>query len=282
MDVIGVDVGGTHIRAGKIINGEIINQASCKVPDSKNEPEIIINSVIDTINKVFDSNVMAIGLGIPSVVDKKKGIVYDVQNIPSWKEVHLKDILEDKFKVKVFLDNDSNCFALGERIYGKGKNTGNFVGLTVGTGIGAGIINEGKLLNATNSGAGEFGMLPYLDSIYENYCSGKYFMKYKTNGKTLYEKATKGDSNALYLFSQFGVHMGNILKAIMFTIDPEKIIIGGSVAKASKYFEHEMISQIESFPYRNAKNNISIEFSEIKHPGILGAAALCFSVNGDS
>jgi glucokinase len=278
MDVIGVDVGGTHIRVGKIRNGEIINNSSCLVPSKEEDPNVIISLLIKTINEVFDNDILAIGIGIPSLVDKVKGIVYDVQNIPSWKEVYLRKILEEEFNVKVFLDNDANCFTLGEKIYGKGVGTRNFVGLTIGTGIGAGIINDGKLLITSNSGAGEFGMLPYKSSIYEDYCSGKFFKReYETSGEVLYEKAILNDPDALHIFKKFGIHMGNIIKAIMFTVDPDKIIIGGSIAKASELFKQQMLNEINDFPYRNAKKNIRIEFSEIKHPGMLGAAALCFS-----
>ena len=77
---------------------------------------------------------VAIGIGVPSVVDREKGIVYNVVNIPHWEEVHLKEILEARFSVPVYVDNDANCFALGERIFGDGKTVDNFVGLTVGYG----------------------------------------------------------------------------------------------------------------------------------------------------
>lgn len=79
---------------------------------------------------------VAIGIGVPSVVDREKGIVYNVVNIPHWEEVHLKEILEACFSVPVYVDNDANCFALGERIFGEGKTVDNFVGLTLGTGLG--------------------------------------------------------------------------------------------------------------------------------------------------
>ncbi|MDE5000888.1 ROK family protein, partial [Francisella tularensis] len=78
--------------------------------------------------------------------DREKGLVYDVQNIKSWQDLHLKEILEAEFKVPVFIDNDANCFALGQRLYGKGKHYDNCVGLTIGTGSGGGLRHTGSLL----------------------------------------------------------------------------------------------------------------------------------------
>ncbi|MDE4951107.1 ROK family protein, partial [Francisella tularensis] len=83
-----------------------------------------------TIAKVFTSEVEGIGVGISSVAEREKGIVYDVQNIKSWQDIHLKEILDAEFKVPVFIDNDENCFAIGQRLYGKGKQYENFVGIT--------------------------------------------------------------------------------------------------------------------------------------------------------
>ncbi len=280
MDVIGVDIGGTHVRAGKVRNGKIISCATDFIPSEVEDPMLVTCTVIKTIKKVFDGDIAAIGIGIPSLVDRDKGIVYDVQNIPSWKHINLKNIIESEFNVSVFLDNDANCFAIGEYFYGKGANISSLVGLTIGTGIGAGIVVNGKLLQDSNCGAGEFGMLPYLDETYEDYCSGKYFKgKYKINGDGLFEKALNDDQEAIRIFDEFGKHVGNIIKAIMFTVDPEKIIIGGSVSKASRFFRFQMMKQLDTFPFSNARKKIQIEFSEILQPGLLGAAALCLGKN---
>ena len=126
---------------------------------------------MSTIEEVFDSAVSGIGVGVPSIVDVEKGIVYDVQNIPSWKEVHLKQLLEERFQVPVFINNDANCFAIGEKHFGKGKDHENMIGLIVGTGMAGGIIIKNQLYNGYNCGSGEFGMIPYLEHNYEYYSS---------------------------------------------------------------------------------------------------------------
>ena len=99
----------------------------------------------------------------------------------------MKEILEACFSVPVYVDNDANCFALGERIFGEGKTVDNFVGLTLGTGLGGGIIQNGKLLADANCGSGEFGMIPYQGQILEYFCSGSYFMNvWGVDGKEMY------------------------------------------------------------------------------------------------
>ena len=123
----------------------------------------------------------------------KRGVVYDVQNIPSFKEVDLKRILEEEFKIPTYINNDANCFIVGEKYFGAGRDYKNIVGLIIGTGLGAGLYTNGKLYCGTNCGAGEFGMLPYKDGIYEDYCSGKYFSNgLKTTGKEIFYRAEKG------------------------------------------------------------------------------------------
>src|ERR1051325_8672657 len=136
MNKIGVDLGGTNIRAGAIHGKTIVKINSVPLREKENF-ESTINQLKAIIRSVLDDGVRGIGLGVPSIVDLEKGIVYDVVNIPSWKEVHLRDILEKEFSVPVFINNDSNRFTLGEKYFGFGQQHKNFVGITLGTGIGS-------------------------------------------------------------------------------------------------------------------------------------------------
>jgi glucokinase len=235
--IIGVDLGGTNVRAGKVKNNRIEDLYSRQITSAGHEQKVL-EEIITSIRKLFNNSVLGIGIGVPSVVDVKKGIVYDVQNIPSFKKVNLKKILEEEFKVPTYINNDANCFVVGEKYFGAGKNYKNIVGLIIGTGLGAGLYTNGKLYCGANCGAGEFGMLPYKDGVYEDYCSGKYFAnKLKTTGKEIFYKAEKGDEDALEIFSDFGVYVGHAVSAIILAVDPEIIILGGSVSIAFKYFK---------------------------------------------
>ena len=273
--LIGIDLGGTKVNVGRIEKGLIVEKKYSFIPsDSDNEWDVI-NLIIEKIRELLVDGVNGIGVGIPSVVDREKGIVYDVQNIKSWKKVHLKEILEKEFQIPVYLDNDANCFALGEYRFGAAKKSKSIVGLTIGTGMGAGIINDGYLLKDANGGAGEFGLIPYLDADYERYCSGQFFKNnFNINGELLAEKARNGDMEALDAFQQFGEHLGNAVKMIMYAIDPEKIVIGGSVAKSHNLFENAMYESLKSFTFQTALKSLEIVFSNTSDIAILGAASL--------
>jgi len=133
--VIGVDLGGTNVRAGRVVQA-VIDHAAMSLRDT-GDSQSVIDDVCATIERVLTPEVTAIGIGVPSLVDPDLGIVYNVTNIPSWKEVHLKQILEARFHLPVHINNDANCFALGEFHYGLGQGSRHLVGLIIGTGLGA-------------------------------------------------------------------------------------------------------------------------------------------------
>src|SRR6476620_2148539 len=110
--IIGIDLGATNIR-GAIISGSEISETKSQRISNGTEEEVL-NDVFTLIDKLNNEDITAIGIGVPSVVDVEEGIVYDVVYIPSWKEVHLKKILEKRYKIPVLVNNDANCFALGE------------------------------------------------------------------------------------------------------------------------------------------------------------------------
>jgi glucokinase len=149
------------------------------------------------------------------------------------------------------------------------------VGLTLGTGVGAGIIIDGKLYNGVNTGAGEIGSLPYLDADYEFYCSSRFFSElHGETGATFAKLALAGDQQAQAVWQEFGQHIGNLLKAILFTYAPEAIIIGGGIANAFALYETAMRQQLGTFPYPENVAATRIEPSTLPNAAMLGAAAL--------
>jgi glucokinase len=274
MEILGVDLGGTNIRVGQV-EDETLKKIVSSPIHSKEKEEDVLNILFSLIDQVISPSVKGIGIGVPSVVDTKKGIVFEVQNIPCWKEVHLKDILEAKYKVPVYVNNDANCFAVGEKYFGKGKNYDDIVGLIMGTGLGAGLIINGSLYSGKNCGAGEFGMIPYLGQNYEYYCSGQFFSNVsKLSGSEASEKAAHGDKEALVLLNHLGEHIGEAIKTILFAVDPEIIILGGSVSKSFEFFKDSMWERINTFAFPMNLKNLKIVPSEVDQVAILGAAAL--------
>ena len=279
MSYIGIDLGGTKVRAARIIGQSCKTYAESAIPKNGTEKEII-DILKELISKLLDKNVKGIGIGVPSLVDQKLGIVYDVQNIPSWKKVYLKEVLESYFNISVFINNDVNCFALGELNYGLGKKLNSFVGISIGTGIAGGIIIDKKLYNGFNSGAGEFGMLSYKNKNYEYYCSGQFFEKiHHIKGEYLYNHAKNGDSSAIKIFNVFGEHLGNLLTQVMYTYDPEEIILGGSISEAYGFFKNGIQKSFKNYAYQNSISNLKINISNDPDIPIKGAASLCFNFN---
>jgi len=274
--LIGLDLGATNIRGG-LVFGNKLSQIQSKRIRSSGTVEEVLEDIYSVIDKLKDAEVTAIGIGVPSVVDVEQGIVYDVQYIPSWKEVHLKKILEARYGVPVFVNNDANCFVLGELYFGNGIGMQNLIGLTIGTGLGAGVIINHHLFAGPNCGAGEFGMVDYLDHCFEYYCSGQYFQNvYQLDGQIVFEKAKAGDKQAQLYYAEMGTHLGNAIKMILYTYDPSLIIFGGSVRHAYPYFQETMWQRINTFAYTKSLSKFRIELSDLENSGILGAAGLYY------
>ncbi len=272
---IGVDLGGTKTKFGRVTNGRIIEEV-CLATRAAGSENDVIDDIIMGINRVMSPEVSGIGIGAPGLIDKSNGIVYYVTNIPSWKEVYLKKKLETQFGIKVFISNDANCFALGEKYYGKGQNFKDLVCLSLGTGVGSGIIVNDLLYTGSYNIAGEFGCLPYLKHNFEYYCSGEFFKKcHGFTGREFYQKALSGDINAIKVFDQYGDHLGDLLQTILYILGPEAIIIGGSVAQSYRFFQKAMMEKLNKFPFKHVINQLTVEISKNQSIAVIGAAALC-------
>jgi glucokinase len=274
--VIGVDLGATNIR-GAVVSGDSLSDIISVRIRSDGSMVEVLEDIYSVVDALIDPAAAGIGIGVPSVVDVEAGIVYDVQYIPSWVEVPLKQLLEARYGKPVFVNNDANCFALGELYFGKGKGTGSMIGLTIGTGLGGGVIIHNKLFAGYNCGAGEIGLLPYKDNVLEYYCSGSFFRNvYGLDGVAVFEAALRGDMRALALYAELGAHVGQGIKAAIYTYDPELIVLGGSVSQAYDLFSETMWKEIRTLVYAKTLERIRVEVSALANSGILGAAALYF------
>ena len=271
---IGVDLGGTNLRAGLLKNEQILKQESI-VLINKHQLESTLDQVCSTIKRLITPEVEGIGIGVPSVVDSSRGIVYNVANIPSWEEVPIKDILEEKFDVPVHVNNDVNCFILGEHGFGQVRDFQNVVGIAIGTGLGGGIIIENKLYCGTNCGAGEFGLLPYKDHNIEYYCSGNFFeVFHNRSASEVYTAAKDGNVKALEIWEEFGAHLGEALMAVLYSYDPDAVIFGGSISQAHEYFGNAMLARLRKFDYPESIKKLKVFYSNTPGINLLGAAAL--------
>ena len=272
---IGVDLGGTHIRAGIDQRGQI-SKPKKELFRTKASLSQTLDQFTEFIRPLVSSGGRGIGIGVPSVVDVEKGIVYNVANIPSWIEVPLKEILEEEFKIPVRINNDVNCFILGEHRYGVVKGFRNVVGISCGTGLGCGIIINNELYSGANCGAGELGLLHYLDRNIEYYASGNLFSAcFNSTAEAAHQRAVEGDESARESWRVFGAHLAEAIKSVVLTYDPEAIVLGGSLSKAFNLFAGAMHLSLRDFPYPKSIQKLKIFQSTNPDISLLGAAALC-------
>ena len=273
---LGIDIGGTNISLGLVDNGTVIRSISVPSFHKDDTMEQTLEYLSSKIEKLITPETDMIGIGVPSVVDINKGIVYETQNIPSWKEVHLKEYLEERFGVRVAVNNDANCYAMG--VYGTfsaDSRPGDLVVITLGTGVGLGIVHEGKLFCGANCGAGELCSLPYMDSILEDYCSKKYFTAAGWDSIAAAQAAIEKDPAAIQLFEEFGKHMGALLTAVMLAYDPSHIVLSGGIAHNYPFFRESMVRHIrEGYPYMNSFEKLVIGTCTDDNIPVLGAALI--------
>ena len=272
--IVGIDLGGTKVRVGKVRGQKLERDHGQRISAHQAEDHVL-QEIFQSVDQVFDDEVVGIGCGVPSVVDVDRGIVYTVENIPSWRRVHLKEHLQDRYGVPAFINNDANAFALGELHFGKGRGYRHMVGLTIGTGLGAGIIIDGHLYSGSNCGAGEVGEIPYGDQKTEYYCSGQFFEREAgVTGDVVFQRAQEGDEDALQLYEEFGSKLGHAIMTVLYAYDPELIVLGGSISRAFPQFEGGLQERLKEYSYQHALERLVIECSEIEDVAILGAAAL--------
>lgn len=272
--LLGIDIGGTTISLGLVDRFKIVKKVCVPSFDRNASLEETIDYLISKIEEVITPDVDSIGVGVPTLVDSIDGVVFDAANIPSWKEVPLKKILEDRFGRRVIVNNDANCYALGAASMLEEKYPV-VVGITLGTGIGVGVVNDGKLLCGTNCGVGEIGSIPYMGKDYESFCSSKFFADKGCTGGDAAKAVAAGDKEALALFEEFGRHLGAFLAVVMFAYDPGCIIIGGGLSRSFDLFSGSMMAALrEAYPYSRSLDRLKVVPMHQDDNALLGASLL--------
>lgn len=265
---IGVDVGGTNVKIALVSDeGKIIYSNSIPTRAEMGY-EYTVHSMKDAIKdllketKLQPSDIEGIGFGFPGQIDCQNGVVRLAPNIPGWVNVPIAKIMEDEFGIATRVDNDVRTATLGELNYGAGVGCENLVCITVGTGIGSGLVVNGKLVRGANNAAGEIGHIklnmqggplcgcgdrgcleayasgPSIVAMAEEYIKGGKSTKYRELANpdiTPYivaVAAKEGDPVARQIFRVMGEYIGMGLVSVVNLLNPEKIIIGGGVADA--------------------------------------------------
>ena len=265
------------MRAGKVSDGILQKVASGLVPKTI-DADVVTGNLCEVISEVMSPEISGIGVGVPGLVDTESGMIYSLYNIPAWRNIRLGEILENRFGVPVYVNNDANCFAAGECFFGEGQHFSDFVGLITGTGLGAGIIKNRHLISGRNCGAGEFGVIPYLDRNMEFYASSHFFSHfYQAGARELAGRARNGDLTARDAYHVYGRHLGVVVKAIMASVDPSAIVIGGGISDAFDLYSESMWEEIKKFDFPESAERLEVVPSRLPEIAILGAAALYYN-----
>ena len=274
---IGVDIGGTSIVAARISEDALIEKN--EVPTGAKRPaEQILESLYAAIDPVLTDEVVGIGIGMPGFMDTETGEILAINNIPSLKGVSVKKAVERKYGLPTFQNNDANCFALGEAYFGAGKGFKSMVGITMGTGLGSGIIIDRKIHSGLAGGAGEVGCVPIQGGIGDDFCSNALFVnEYQKNGIDLYREAKAGNQESAKAFDHLAQNLGEIIRLLMYILAPEAFIIGGSVAKSWEFLEKPLQKEVDQFLVKLISSKVKLLPAQLENAGLYGAAALCIS-----
>jgi len=310
--ILGIDVGGTSIKFGVVHGNKIISEISLPTFAYEN-PKKVLSQVQTGVEKILSKfsykDFAGIGIGFPGIVDVDSGVVTSAPNFANWKKVKVKDALA-KYNLPVYIDNDANCAALGELYFGRGKNLSNFVMVTLGTGVGGGIILDKKIFRGESGGAGEIGHITIDYSgptckcgkkgCVEAYAGNQYIKQRtihklheypdslilelvehnldKIEPKIINDAAQKGDLLATKILKETGYYIGIGLANIANTLDIKHFIIGGGISNAGPVLISAIENSIKEHGVRNIVKDVKVYAAKLKNKaGILGAASLILS-----
>ncbi|HTL70254.1 MAG TPA: ROK family protein [Candidatus Eisenbacteria bacterium] len=315
---IGVDIGGTSVKMGVVgPNGRIVCRSN--FPTGRHAKK---SDVLDSLYEHSRSltaqakkagfRVTGVGIGAPGPIDVERGFVYSFPNIHGWENTPLRKILEKRLRLPVRIDNDANAMALGETLFGAGRGAKNTIALTLGTGVGGGIVIDGKLFHGPTYSAAEIGHIVLNEEgpqcgcgnrgCIETYVGNGYFVRevrsrlaageksvlkrwIEEDGRELtpylvWQAAKKGDGFAKKFWWETGLHLGNALVGLVNVFNPEKIILGGGVAQDKPHLLDSVTRTIKKKAFPIAARSVKVVPAALGvDAGLIGAAALVLAAD---
>ena len=309
---VGVDLGGTNIKLGLVSqSGKIVRKTSVETKADEG-PDAVISQMKKGINQILAKNkkeITGIGIGAAGVVTVKKGIVENPPNIPGWGKVKLGEIIKKEFNINVHVENDANAAAIGEMIFGNGRKLHSFVMVTLGTGVGGGIIINRKLFRGEFGAAGEVGHTtieyggPKCNcgsfGCVEAFIGNSYLINIVKKSLpehpdsliwkiikndlellspiTIQDAMEQGDSFAQSIVNDMGLHLGSALTSVSNLLDISTFIIGGGVAGFGEPLFDAISKTIKTRVLTPLRKRVKVLPAKLKNnAGIKGASALVF------
>ena len=242
-----------------------------------------VTQAIDSA-KIKLKDIAGIGIGSPGPLDMKEGIILKTPNLPTLRNFPLKETFEKYFKLPVEVNNDGNCFVLGEAFFGAAKDANIVCGVTLGTGFGNGIVFNKKIYIGSTGTAAEVWNSPYKQSNFEEYCAARGVEKIylaltaeKLTSFEIFKKAESDESIALNAWQKYGEHLGKVCAIIINLLDPDVFVVGGSVSNAWKFFSARLIENLYKHINPVPMQHLNITKASLgDNAGVLGAAAQIF------
>lgn len=299
---IGIDFGGTTVKPAVVMDGQIV----ARIPPLRTQDHAGHESLLAAIRAAIEElrrqhpEVIAVGAGLPGMVDSVNGRVWQLSNVPGWEDVPLTALLEEWTGLPAAIDNDANAMAYAEWLYGAGRDGVNVVCVTLGTGVGGGLILDRKLYRGSRLGAGEIGQM----TIDPNGPPGQYgnsgaLEKYVGN-RQIAERAQKlygeagltknleecspmalelaanaGDTIAHQVWAEVGFAIAITICDIVWLLNPDRIVVGGGVARAGEYVFGPIRKVIEERTMKIFHEGLVVLPAQLGNDaGMIGSAAL--------
>ncbi len=301
---LGIDFGGTSVKLGLVRDGKLVFRAPSIPTADYRRADALLGAILGAIQELRGRhpNIAAVGAGVPGFVDVERGLVHELTNVPGWQEVALRELLARETGLPAFVENDANAMAYAEWRHGAGRGRRHVVCVTLGTGVGGGMILDGKLYRGAAFGAGEIGQMSvdprdhHVPGHYGNYgalekqvgnreLAARAAALYAQAGRlrTLDEcspallatAANGGDPIAVELWRQTGELIGYCLADIVWLLNPDAIILGGGVAGAGELLFKPIRDTIRSRTAAVFHERLALLPAELgTDAGLIGAAAL--------
>jgi glucokinase len=309
--IVGVDLGGTKIDAVLADDCGNIRKRELKETRASEGPNAVIKRIVEAVKAVsLDNKIAAVGIGAAGIIDIETGLITVSPNLPGWRNIKLKDILEHELDIKTFVDNDATVAAMAEHKFGIAVGCDHLVFITLGTGIGGGIITNGQIYRGVSGSAGEIGHMT-IDingplcgcgnkGCFEALASGtalereakakiaegartsipKYAKESgsRISAKSVYLAAQDGDKLANELIAQLGYYLGVGLANLINIFNPQLVVIGGGVSRMGEMLLTPARKTVRERAFELSVKAARVEVSSLGYDaGPLGAVALALS-----